>query len=270
MEQMLNQEDESYLVEADKEDIIESVHRSTKEVGVENALLIRRKNYSIITSSPNKSQRERYEVIQKETGFSEWTVRWICQGREYTDAGGFIEGIQGHEGSKSRAFEENEIIISIREKFNTKQCSIWRLADQYAVSDTTIRRIILGKTYRDIGGPIVDESFIERCDEPRPSGSIQKRNNHRSSLLAKQQALSAQPKTLITSNSSTEKNDVREMTMAEKSLAGLEVFYIRNAFKNGRSVQELSIRYNIPEESVVDVVRGNIHSRVPGPISGEK
>lgn len=191
----------------------------------------------------------RYRELSNRFGLSEWSIRWICQGREHIRAGGFIERFD-HEGGFNRAISDAEA-LALKLEFS-KNATVIELANKYKVSPVTIQRILLGKTYRNVGGPLAFKS------------SIKKRMGNKSSLvintLAKPAMVTA-PRIISHPPQATPIKSVSSTS----NLSTIDVFLIRTGYSFGASIEALQIQFRLSRQTVVEIINGKMFPNLPGP-----
>lgn len=191
----------------------------------------------------------RYRELSKRFSLSEWSIRWICQGREYVGAGGFIERFD-HEGGFNRAISDTEA-LSVKIEFN-KNATVIDLANKYNVSPVTIKRILLGKTYRNVGGPLALSSVISERMGNKTSLAINALA--KSAMITAPRVISHPPQTTpIKSVSST------------PNLSTIDVFLIRTGYSFGASIEALQIQFRLSRQTVVEIINGKMFPNLPGP-----
>jgi len=194
----------------------------------------------------------RYRELSRLYNLSEWVVRWICQGREHANAGGFIERFD-HEGGFNRSLTDTDA-LNIRVAFH-EGSSVNALAKKFNVSTITIERILLGKTYRNVSGPLFDKEDLKKinsnitviCGQAIPScnAPVQQPTQH-----TFQQFTQSTP---IASVSST------------PNLSSIDIFLIRTGYSFGYSIEALQIQFKLSRQVVVDIINGKMFPNLPGP-----
>ena len=191
----------------------------------------------------------RYRELSRRFNLSEWSIRWICQGREYVGAGGFIERFD-HEGGFNRAISDAEA-LAVKLEFS-KNATVIELANKYKVSPITIQRILLGKTYRNVGGPLA------------LSSSISKRMGNKSSLAIN---TIAKPTTVTAPRVAPQQQQAAPIMSVSSTpnLSSIDVFLIRTGYSFGASIESLQIQFRLSRQTVVEIINGKMFPNLPGP-----
>ena len=199
----------------------------------------------------------RYRELSNRFSLSEWIVRWICQGREYSNVGGFIERFD-HEGGFNRAVSDNEA-LQVREHFD-RDATVMSLAKKYGVSTVTIQRILLGKTYRNVGGPLFDKA------------TLKKRMGNKSSVVINTVTVPSSKKfsvaTVVHPKSVVQQPAQTAPIMSVSStpnLSSIDVFLIRTGYSFGASIESLQIQFRLSRQTVVEIINGKMFPNLPGP-----
>lgn len=236
------------------------------QVTSQEVLAIREENKNLLNARSYQTHADRYRALAKKFSRSEWTIRWVCQGREYLDVGGFIENVANHEASTTRAIDNNDA-LEIRERYNANLYDAYDLANKYAVSYSTIRRILLGKTYRDVGGPTFTAEDLAKRADKKPLDWGSRTLTARARVNRKTNPIPPKPMNLATLDSHDVSQDSRSLTDEESKLNGMDVFIIRSSYKNGKSINDILINFNLNYNSICDIIEGRIFTSRGGPIS---
>jgi len=142
---------------------------------------IRNENQHLKEKNPLMSKTERYKALESLFGFSEVSIRHVCQNKTamFRHVGGEIDYNNNNPNSRA-VCDEDAVNIRTRFKDGTP---IWILADEFDVSDHTIKRVLLREQgYENArGGPILTLEFINAHDQPRPDSNPRKPGNRRKS-----------------------------------------------------------------------------------------
>jgi Mor family transcriptional regulator len=214
-------------------------------------LEIRNNNEALIKGCLVINQSERYRRLSKKFKLSEWTIRWICQGRDYLEHGGYIEDSLSHESTANRSLTHSDALW-IRNNFNLQHSSIRDLANKFGTSQSTIRRILLGQTYRDVGGTLFSKKILTLLKNQSNNSAVTgspattplKKSFNSAILNSSKNAAGGnnQPQKLSTSNMAS-------------NLSETEIYLIKHNYIRGYNIKYISQLYNVSEKEIVDILQ---------------
>jgi Mor family transcriptional regulator len=69
---------------------------------------------------------------------------------------------------------------------------------------------------------------------------------------------------IVAASSTPVNNDRRSLSVEESSLNTIDIYLMRTSYNSGSTIEYLALKYNLPQNSIVDVINGTIFSDKPG------
>jgi Mor family transcriptional regulator len=204
---------------------------------------IRQENKTLLDKGFYKKHARRYKMLAQKWNCSEWTVRWLCQGRTHKNVGGYIEDTTLHNRCVNRSVTQ-QAAIDIQNLHRTGS-PIAALATSYNVSEQTIKRIVTGQTYRDVSKPVPQSAApVVQVTKNRYAPTFQSPSHFPSVVNAVKSV----------------------MNSLKYKLNNVDAFLIRMNHKLGQSTIDLAMQYSVSENEIRDIISGTTHSNAGGPL----
>jgi len=215
---------------------------------------IRDENKTLIDKGFYKKHARRYRMLAGKWNCSEWTIRWLCQGRSHKHVGGYVEDATLHNRSASGVLTSAH--VKQIQDYHKGGTPVDALASMYGVSTQTIKRVLTGQTYRDI----------------TPSSTTTNAPTH---VVLKNRPAPRSYGSYVVTNPATNKNIPAAIAPAvnlifgslKSKLNNVDAFLIRMNHKLGQSTIDLAIQYGVSENEIRDILSGACNPNAAGPKS---